>query len=424
MIGSAATRAAFIASAKTFLTTYELDGIGAFITKYPGAIERDAPATDTPNLTQFFTDLRAALPSAIISCGADAAGYWFLKGFEIDLIVKSVDYLNMMSYDYHGPWDTNVRDQASVASPHTLLADMKVSTLLYTRVGIDLSKGLAWYGRTYRLADAACKGYNCTMTSGGAPGKCSGASGYLTQFEITDLLSGGVQPTLDAASETYWFETGADLITFDQADTWAIQSRVDMGLWVRGVVDIDGGAAGPSVVGTLPTSVGIVGDPNPYPNPTAPSETFACSGTTTSLAIPVETTTISVGGATIVLNSGGTPVNEPLSSQCTEIGGIFPTWSLDILPPPGAATITFTGPLTGTPTWLTTVPVPPKTDSPVVTVIGPPGDKPPGWTGQWTNPIPRPTPTLTPDGTKTDTTSQSSSSTSTACPAKPLRSAR
>ncbi|KAJ6600740.1 hypothetical protein B0H10DRAFT_2230831 [Mycena sp. CBHHK59/15] len=639
MIGSAATRAAFIASAKTFLTTYELDGIDIDF-EYPGAIERDAPATDTPNLTQFFTELRAALPSAIISC-ATPAGYWFLKGFEIDLIVKSVDYLNMMSYDYHGPWDTNVRDQASVASPHTSLADMKVSALLYTRAGIDLSKvnlGLAWYGRTYHLADAACKGYNCTVYDrGGAPGKCSGASGYLTQFEITDLLSGGGQPTLDAASETYWFETGGDLITFDQADTWAIKQNfagttcfggtfvwsmdevlgpggisgsdpsggvqsftvipwnpnpgpsaaapsetfigagttvaipipqattfITVGgaiitlnaggtpvnallpatvtepaavtpTWTYNIVPpfapsitftapisgaatfttvipsptsgavvtvggpggeswtLTGGAAGPSVVGTLPTSVGIVGgttptatppvgwlgpwtdpvpphsvttmqpvqsntqftwNPNPHPNPTAPSETFACSGTTTSLAIPVATTTISVGGATIVLNSGGTPVNEPLSSQCTEIGGIFPTWSLDILPPPGAATITFTGPLTGTPTWLSTVPVPPKTDSPVVTVIGPPGDKnrcnpldfwsllfggiirdclpldvgiiggitpvpvpPPGWTGPWTNPIPRPTPA--PDDTKSDSTSQSSSSTSTACPAKP-----
>lgn len=68
-------------------------------------------------------------------------------------------------------------------------------------------------------------------------------------------------------------------------------------------------------------------DPNPHPSPGAASETFVCSGTTTSLAIPQATTTISVGGATIILNSGGTPVNGPLASQCTEVGGIIPLWS-------------------------------------------------------------------------------------------------
>lgn len=137
----------------------------------------------------------------------------------------------------------------------------------------------------------------------------------------------------------------------------------------------------------------------------------------------------------------------------------------DIIPPPGAATITFTGPLTSTPTYLTTVPVPPKSDSPEATVIGPPGDKnrcndldlwsllfgglihpclpldigiiggitpipvpPPDWppTAPWSNPIPRPTPPP-PGGNPDDNTStqrssassSASSSSDAACPTKP-----
>ena len=38
-------------------------------TEYPGASGRGAPATDTPNLTAFFKELRAGIPSAIVSCG-------------------------------------------------------------------------------------------------------------------------------------------------------------------------------------------------------------------------------------------------------------------------------------------------------------------------------------------------------------------
>jgi hypothetical protein len=226
------------------------------------------------------------------------------------------------------------------------------------------------------------------------------------------------------------------------------------------------------------THANRISDPNPFPPPGATSETFVCAGTTTSFKIPTATTTVSAGGATIVLNSGGTPVNEPLASQCTEVAGIFPTWckflpsyfsysllrlrypAQEIIPPPGVSIITFTGPLTLTPTWVTTVPVPPKSNSPEVTVIGPPGDKnhcndldlwtllfneiihpclpldvgieggltplpipPLGWTGPWTNPIPRPTPP--PGGgpgdsnTETSTSTSSSSSSDAACPTKP-----
>ncbi|KAF7311920.1 Glucan 1,3-beta-glucosidase [Mycena indigotica] len=231
---------------------------------------------------------------------------------------------------------------------------------------------------------------------------------------------------------------------------------------------MSGAPTGPVIIGTLPTSIGIsdgitptpvmpVGwlgpwtdpifpftttigqpaqsntdipwNPNPFPPPGATSETFVCSGTTTSFPIPTATTTISAGGATITLNSGGTPVGGPLATQCSEVGGIIPTWSQDIIPPPGATQITFTGPLTSTPTYISIVSVPPKTDSPHPTVTGPPGDHnrcntlniwaiifggfinpclpldigiihgltpvpipPPDWKGPWTNPIPRPTP--------------------------------
>ncbi|KAJ6534425.1 hypothetical protein DFH09DRAFT_1405431 [Mycena vulgaris] len=644
-IGSAQARSAFIASVKTFLATYQLDGIDIDF-EYPGAIERGAPATDTPNLTTFFQELRSALGSSVLISCATPAGYWFLKGFEIDKIAAEVDYINMMSYDYHGQWDTNVTDQAPVTNPHTSIEDMTTSVLLYTRAGIDMSKvnlGLAWYGRTYHLSDASCKGYNCTMVGGGAAGACSGASGYLTQFEITDILAGGITPTLDRASDTYWFDNAGDLVTFDQADTWAkkqvfaastcfggtfvwsvdevladgdsgsggeggggfdsfslipwnpnphptpgAQSETFVGggssvviptptlitfitvgggiitlspggtpvnallpstvselnavtpTWTfnivppasvqsitftapilgvetfstvipspsSGVVTITGpaggvwtltaGPSGASILGTLPTSIGISGgmtptatppvgwlgpwtdpvlphsvttmqpvqsnthftwNPNPFPPPGATSETFICSGTTTSIPIPTATTTISAGGATIVLNSGGTPVNEPLASQCTEVAGILPTWSQDIIPPPGASIITFTGPLTSTPTWVTTVPVPLKSDSSDATVVGPLGDKnrcndldlwsllfggiihpclpldvgiiggitpvpvpPPGWTGPWTDPIPRPTPQPGGPGnseTQTSTSTSSSSSSDAACPTKP-----
>ncbi|KAG6886456.1 hypothetical protein C0995_007628, partial [Termitomyces sp. Mi166 len=195
----------------------------------------------TPNLTAFFQELRTALGNKIISC-ATPAGFWFLQGFEIDKIATSVTYLNMMSYDYHGPWDTNVTDQAPVTNPHTSILDMQDSAKLYLRAGIDLSVGetsllynfdndltpyfpvnlgLAYYARTYQLADASCKGYNCTMIGGGAAGPCTITPGILAQFEVEDLLDSGISATLDSPTETFWFDNQGSLVTFDQDDTWA-----------------------------------------------------------------------------------------------------------------------------------------------------------------------------------------------------------
>ncbi|KAJ6459998.1 hypothetical protein C8R45DRAFT_842971 [Mycena sanguinolenta] len=254
------------------------------------------------------------------------------------------------------------------------------------------------------------------------------------------------------------------------------------------VWSLSGGTNGPSIVGTLPTDIGILSgttpsavmptdwlgpwtnpasplstktgqpvqsntfitwNPNPVPPSGAVSETFVCSGTTTSFPLPTDTTTISAGGATITLDRGGIPIFELLDPGCSEVGGIVPTWSLDIIPPPSASIITFTGPLTSTPTWISTVPVPSRSDSPGNRVNGPPGDKnrcnsdnfwsllfhlvidpclpldvgivggvtpvptkPPGWKGPWTDPIPRPTPPPTSDGSATGTNTMSSQSTS------------
>ncbi|KAJ8701201.1 hypothetical protein PTI98_000015 [Pleurotus ostreatus] len=207
VISSAPNRNTFITSVASFLSEFGVDGIDIDF-EYPGAIERNAPATDTPNLTAFFKDLRTALPTQIISCAAPA-GYWFLQGFEINKITSSVSYINMMSYDYHGQWDTNVAGQDPVTNPHTSILDMRDSALLYVRAGIDLSMvnlGLAFYARTYQLANSGCKGYGCTMVGGGAPGPCSAAAGILTQFEVDALVKTGITPTLDIASETYWFD--------------------------------------------------------------------------------------------------------------------------------------------------------------------------------------------------------------------------
>ncbi|KAJ3505091.1 hypothetical protein NLJ89_g7596 [Agrocybe chaxingu] len=222
MIASAANRATFIASAKAFIADYKIAGIDIDF-EYPASIERNGPPDDTPNLTIFFDELRAGLGSSEISL-ATPAGYWFLKGFEMDKIAPKLDFINMMSYDYHGPWDAVIETSNSTAQPQSSLQDMVDSALLYVKAGVDLKQvnlGLAWYGRSYKLEDSTCAGYNCDMTGGGTKGECTGESGVLANFEIDNvMIDADIRPVHDKRSETRWFNYKGDLITFDDEGTW------------------------------------------------------------------------------------------------------------------------------------------------------------------------------------------------------------
>ncbi|KAF9464554.1 glycoside hydrolase [Collybia nuda] len=222
MISTAANRATFIDSAKQFIADYKIAGIDIDF-EYPASIERNGPPTDTPNLTIFFKELRSGLGSSLISL-ATPAGYWFLKGFEMDKISTNLDFINMMSYDYRN-WDSTVEGANSTAQPQSSLLDMVDSTLLYVKAGVDLKKvnlGLAWYGRTFKLEDKTCAGYNCDMSGGGTKGVCTGESGVLANFEIDDIImEADARPVYHEDSETRWFiDYKGDLITFDDEGTW------------------------------------------------------------------------------------------------------------------------------------------------------------------------------------------------------------
>lgn len=59
--------------------------------------------------------------------------------------------------------------------------------------GVDPSKivmGLAYYGRTQKLADASCGKMGCSFVpgQGGAPGSCTNAAGILSNREIKRII--------------------------------------------------------------------------------------------------------------------------------------------------------------------------------------------------------------------------------------------
>jgi chitinase len=165
MAASAATRRNFVGSVLAFLTHYDFDGID-IDWEYPGAIgvPCEKPRTcdrpeDKRNFVQLARELRAALDAqpkkylVTIAAGNDrsflfdgASSQWMAD------LAASLDWVNLMTYDYHGTWEKQanfvaplLRDPADPAG-----TNVDASVTMYLDAGVPARKltlGMPFYAK-------------------------------------------------------------------------------------------------------------------------------------------------------------------------------------------------------------------------------------------------------------------------------------
>ncbi len=161
MAASPAARRSFVESAVAFLRHHAFDGID-LDWEYPGEIGVPCPAGDTcqrardkRNFVALAREMRAAVDGAgaddrkrylfTIAGGADdkfvfdaGGGAGWLRD-----LAASLDWINVMTYDYHGSW-------SSVSGMNAPLDKVDATLQRYLEVGIPPSKltlGLPFYGK-------------------------------------------------------------------------------------------------------------------------------------------------------------------------------------------------------------------------------------------------------------------------------------
>ncbi|KAH7317126.1 hypothetical protein B0I35DRAFT_461621 [Stachybotrys elegans] len=197
-------RQLFADNVVSFIESEGLDGVD-FDWEYPGA--PDIPGIppgdpgDGERYLEFLRLVRDALPANKEIGIAAPASFWYLRGFPIAEIGEVVDYIVYMTYDLHGQWDYGNEwafedcPGAACLRSHVNRTETRNALSMITKAGVPSNKiivGLPLYGRSFQMAAAGCHGPDCSFTgpeSGATPGRCTETSGYISNFEIREILA-------------------------------------------------------------------------------------------------------------------------------------------------------------------------------------------------------------------------------------------
>ena len=163
------TRRAFAANVHAFLDKYGFDGVD---------IDWEVPNApqDTQPCILLMQALRDELPASqyLISMAVPSDPRSYGTGFDIPALAPLVDFFNVMTYDFHGPWSDHAgHNSPLVLSPEDPEQEGSVRTsmdLYEVQYGVDRAKlnmGTAFYGYEFDGESSLweyCPNYNCSNT--------------------------------------------------------------------------------------------------------------------------------------------------------------------------------------------------------------------------------------------------------------------
>ena len=112
--------------------------------------------------------------------------------YEIEKISNSLDWINLMTYDFHGSWENFLEHNAPLKgrpeeNAKNKMLNVKFAVEYWLSHGVPKQKlimGMATYGRSFLLAKSMRNSPGSVAVGPGDHGRFSAESGFLTYYEI------------------------------------------------------------------------------------------------------------------------------------------------------------------------------------------------------------------------------------------------
>ncbi|XP_033481669.1 chitinase, acidic.1 [Epinephelus lanceolatus] len=201
MVARPESRTAFITSAISYLRTHNFDGLN-LAWEYPG--HNGSPPQDKERFTLLVMELAKAFDDDAkdnrrtrLLLSANVAGFrqTIDRAYEVKKIALHLDFINVMTYDFHGHWEPITGHNSPLYS-----SSMDSGTHAHHNINSSISDWLALeapaeklllgfptYGRTYRLTSSA-SGLGAPANGPADAGPYTRTAGFWAFYEICDFL--------------------------------------------------------------------------------------------------------------------------------------------------------------------------------------------------------------------------------------------